>query len=331
MSIGKGLRFEILKRDGFRCVYCGATPAQSELRVDHIIPRAKGGTDDPGNLTTACFECNAGKTDRHLHEQRADVATPASEIATRLAHAKALLDAQREVEDARELMAEEAEREWLDATGREMPITVRRALKNQFDKNTAEEITRAITAVGVAEHLRDGTARAMYFFGVLRNMREQREALEMGPEERTAAAKALCEEARALVNAGEDRSLRRAESLARRAVELDPAFAWAHQLIGCALMRRRMARGARRAFEQAKAIAPSNPTHRLNLGLAMDSDGAQALAIAELLECARLAFARDDFELAATAYDNISRLYEKTDQEQAGYYAHAASVARGEV
>ncbi len=60
--IKKGLRFEILKRDGFRCVYCGATPLQRLLHVDHVTPRSKGGSNDPSNLVTACLVCNLGKS-----------------------------------------------------------------------------------------------------------------------------------------------------------------------------------------------------------------------------------------------------------------------------
>lgn len=63
MSIGWKLRFEVLKRDGFRCVYCGATPEQRPLQVDHRVPIAAGGTDDPSNLVAACDRCNGGKSD----------------------------------------------------------------------------------------------------------------------------------------------------------------------------------------------------------------------------------------------------------------------------
>lgn len=48
-------------RDGFRCVYCGATAKESRLECDHVISWADGGTNDPGNLVTACRECNIGK------------------------------------------------------------------------------------------------------------------------------------------------------------------------------------------------------------------------------------------------------------------------------
>jgi 5-methylcytosine-specific restriction endonuclease McrA len=55
------LRYEILRRDGFTCQYCGRKPPDVDLEVDHIDPVSKGGLNDPKNLITACRECNAGK------------------------------------------------------------------------------------------------------------------------------------------------------------------------------------------------------------------------------------------------------------------------------
>ena len=55
------LRWQILKRDHFRCVYCGATPDAVYLQVDHIIPVSGGGETTPENLATACGACNLGK------------------------------------------------------------------------------------------------------------------------------------------------------------------------------------------------------------------------------------------------------------------------------
>lgn len=60
--ISKRLRYEILNRDQHRCRYCGATASEVALTVDHVIPTALGGTDEPSNLVTACQPCNAGKT-----------------------------------------------------------------------------------------------------------------------------------------------------------------------------------------------------------------------------------------------------------------------------
>lgn len=59
MSISRALRFQILKRDGFKCYYCHVGGV--ELQVDHVIPEALGGTDDPSNLVAACEPCNTGK------------------------------------------------------------------------------------------------------------------------------------------------------------------------------------------------------------------------------------------------------------------------------
>lgn len=57
----KQLRFEVFKRDSFTCQYCGQTPPDAILEVDHIQPRSEGGSEDINNLTTACFSCNRGK------------------------------------------------------------------------------------------------------------------------------------------------------------------------------------------------------------------------------------------------------------------------------
>jgi hypothetical protein len=66
MSITKKLRFEVFKRDGFACQYCGKTPPDVTLEVDHIKPRSKKGGDEINNLITACFDCNRGKTNIEL-------------------------------------------------------------------------------------------------------------------------------------------------------------------------------------------------------------------------------------------------------------------------
>lgn len=65
-STGKKLRFDVFKRDGFACSYCGKTPPAVILEIDHVIPLADGGPDDIANLTTACLDCNRGKGARPL-------------------------------------------------------------------------------------------------------------------------------------------------------------------------------------------------------------------------------------------------------------------------
>lgn len=62
MALTKRLRFEILRRDNHLCRYCGATAPDVKLTVDHVVPTALGGSDEPSNLVTACADCNSGKS-----------------------------------------------------------------------------------------------------------------------------------------------------------------------------------------------------------------------------------------------------------------------------
>jgi 5-methylcytosine-specific restriction endonuclease McrA len=60
--IKPSLRFEILKRDNYRCQMCGVTAKDgATLEIDHIYPVSKGGTNELDNLQVLCRECNAGK------------------------------------------------------------------------------------------------------------------------------------------------------------------------------------------------------------------------------------------------------------------------------
>ena len=69
MGIGKKMRFEVFKRDSFKCQYCGATSPDVVLEVDHIKPKKEGGKDNITNLITACKDCNSGKGARLLDDK----------------------------------------------------------------------------------------------------------------------------------------------------------------------------------------------------------------------------------------------------------------------
>jgi len=67
-AISLSLRYEVLKRDNFRCVKCGKTPAKDlgvQLHIDHRVPYSTGGETELSNLQTTCSDCNLGKGNRH--------------------------------------------------------------------------------------------------------------------------------------------------------------------------------------------------------------------------------------------------------------------------
>ncbi|MHA3978748.1 HNH endonuclease [Halovulum sp. GXIMD14794] len=61
----KGLRWQILRRDGFQCVKCSA---RGRLEVDHIKPvrDAPELSYEPTNLQTLCKPCHSAKTREEL-------------------------------------------------------------------------------------------------------------------------------------------------------------------------------------------------------------------------------------------------------------------------
>jgi 5-methylcytosine-specific restriction endonuclease McrA len=61
------IRSQILLRDHFRCQECGY---YKHLEVHHIIPRSKGGSDDPSNLITLCTRCHGKKHGFKKRENR---------------------------------------------------------------------------------------------------------------------------------------------------------------------------------------------------------------------------------------------------------------------
>lgn len=62
-SVPGSIRYDVLARDR-KCQLCGRGPEDAILQVDHIVPRARGGSNDPSNLQVLCAECNQGKSAR---------------------------------------------------------------------------------------------------------------------------------------------------------------------------------------------------------------------------------------------------------------------------
>ena len=61
-------RRNLLHRDNYTCQYCGRRT--SDLTLDHVIPRHRGGPHTWENLASACRACNHRKGGKSLQEAR---------------------------------------------------------------------------------------------------------------------------------------------------------------------------------------------------------------------------------------------------------------------
>ncbi|MCA3000292.1 MAG: HNH endonuclease [Rhodocyclaceae bacterium] len=98
-AISTRTRFEIFKRDGFTCQYCGGHPPSAILHVDHIVPVSKGGTNTVSNLITACAACNFGKSNVSLTLVPQSLREKAKEIAEREKQLKGYRDVLQQQRD----------------------------------------------------------------------------------------------------------------------------------------------------------------------------------------------------------------------------------------
>ncbi len=61
--IPPAVRKYVFERERYCCKSCGRSDQQTELTIDHIIPLARGGSNDISNLQTLCRRCNTRKRD----------------------------------------------------------------------------------------------------------------------------------------------------------------------------------------------------------------------------------------------------------------------------
>jgi 5-methylcytosine-specific restriction endonuclease McrA len=57
-------RFNVYARDDSTCQYCGRRLPRSELNLDHVVPRSRGGTTSWENVVCSCVGCNLRKGGR---------------------------------------------------------------------------------------------------------------------------------------------------------------------------------------------------------------------------------------------------------------------------
>ncbi len=61
-------RRNVLLRDKFTCQYCARVLPETQLNLDHVTPRDKGGGTTWENIVTSCFRCNTRKANKLPHE-----------------------------------------------------------------------------------------------------------------------------------------------------------------------------------------------------------------------------------------------------------------------
>lgn len=175
-SLSKRTRFEIFKRDGFQCVYCGVTPDRAILRVDHVQPVAEGGGDEPENLVTACFDCNAGKGPVPLEERKHSVGKATDEAKEQPEQIREWLALQREVKAAKTEVVAVLEEQWNRTVGY-VSRDLQAKLPGMVQEFGAERMAQAIEIVA-EKQLDNASNQVRYLCGILRKWRERRERKE---------------------------------------------------------------------------------------------------------------------------------------------------------
>ena len=61
-------RFNIYARDNNTCQYCGKRLPRTELNLDHVIPRSRGGLSTWENVVCSCHSCNRRKGGKSLEQ-----------------------------------------------------------------------------------------------------------------------------------------------------------------------------------------------------------------------------------------------------------------------
>lgn len=177
MAISTRTRFEILKRDGFRCRYCGADPTKCVLHVDHVLAIANGGTDDPVNLVASCRSCNLGKSAVPLEARKFAPPSSPDELLEQAEQIRAYLGAQKSLAMAMEEVVGTVVSHWQDQTGdhdyipRDLPAKIKNALAYMSMGELIEAAT--VTASHVRHKSHDQQSR--YFSAVVRNMRQRKQ------------------------------------------------------------------------------------------------------------------------------------------------------------
>lgn len=147
-SISKKIRFEIFKRDNFKCQYCGSSAPHVLLHIDHIKPVSKGGTNVITNLITACESCNGGKSNILLDSSAAidKQRIQLESLQKRREQLEMMMQWHDLIVDEKDVLIKKLSDYWLKITNDHYSLTTyaKSTLKKLIAKHDFSEIIKAI-------------------------------------------------------------------------------------------------------------------------------------------------------------------------------------------
>lgn len=162
--ISKKLRFEVFKRDEFTCTYCGQKPPAVVLECDHVIPVAKDGPDTIDNLTTSCFDCNRGKSDRSLGAVPERIADRAELLAEREEQERAFARLLRSRRKRQDTAIDQIQQTLLGDTDLVFKDRFRLSVKNFLERLPVDRVQYAAELAYTRIHAPE--PRLKYFCGI---------------------------------------------------------------------------------------------------------------------------------------------------------------------
>lgn len=157
-------RFEVFKRDAFKCQYCGKAAPEVVLHVDHVVAVVDGGSDELLNLITACAGCNLGKADVPLADDSAVAKQRAQleELALRREQIEMMVKWRQGLSDIDEMAVDQAASAFAELSDGKLTAneTGRAELKRLIKKHGLADVLEAIddSATQYLKYTADGEA-----------------------------------------------------------------------------------------------------------------------------------------------------------------------------
>lgn len=170
-TISTRTRFEIFKRDSFKCLYCGKAAPEVILHVDHVLPVCEGGTNESANLVTACQACNLGKSGVMLSRIPASLKETARQEREKFAQLNAYNEWLREKRLQHDRWVAQIADFWLRLDGEDPGKwrlgSAREQMVSQFLRRLpAEEIRDALSITYTKSWITKPAERNRYFAGI---------------------------------------------------------------------------------------------------------------------------------------------------------------------